>query len=188
MHGLSAHRLLRRRSAATSADLQCLSKFLWLVLRHEPSATGVRSSARVEFDLRGFCHNETILIGADSRKLDVVASARIMGSLMVEGFEAGRLQRPVIAERFRLADGRAAREAVGHDTAGRMVITPMTGALTAGIPGSSNRSSLMHCSAGALAASLMAVPAATQDAAGCALTRLQTQGRSPPAHALSHHA
>lgn len=81
------------------------------------------SQVRVEFDLRDFYHNETVLIGADSRKLDVAASARIMASL-VDGFEAGRLKPPVIAGRFPLANGRAAYEAVGHGTAGRVVITP----------------------------------------------------------------
>lgn len=59
------------------------------------SATGKRC---VEFDLVHFYHGETRLIGADSRKPDAVASARLMAEL-VPGFKAGFYKPPLIAER-----------------------------------------------------------------------------------------
>jgi len=84
------------------------------------SATGRR---RVEFDLLDFFHNETCLIGADSRKLDTVESARIMAAL-VPGFEAGRYAPPLIAERHSLDAAWDAYQAVARGTAGRVVLTP----------------------------------------------------------------
>ena len=55
----------------------------------EIASTGKR---RVEFDLIDFYHNETRLIGADSRKRDAIASARLLANL-TEGFERGRIRR-----------------------------------------------------------------------------------------------
>jgi NADPH:quinone reductase len=49
----------------------------------EIAATGKR---RVEFDLTDFFHNETRLIGADSRKRDAIASACLLAKL-TDGFE-----------------------------------------------------------------------------------------------------
>ena len=86
----------------------------------EISATGKR---RVEFDLIEFYHNETRLIGADSRKLDTVASARLMAEL-VPGFETGLYKPPLIAERYPLAAARDAYRAVSRGTTGRVVLTP----------------------------------------------------------------
>jgi len=84
----------------------------------EISATGKR---RVEFDLIDFYHNETQLFGADSAKLGVAESARLMTAL-TEGFESGKLVPPVIAARYPLAQARAAYEAVAAGTVGRVVI------------------------------------------------------------------
>jgi len=84
----------------------------------EISATGKR---RVEFDLIDFYHNETQLFGADSAKLGVAESARLMTAL-AEGFDSGKLTAPVIAERFALSEARAAYAAVAAGTAGRVVI------------------------------------------------------------------
>lgn len=84
----------------------------------EISATGKR---RVEFDLIDFYHNETQLFGTDSAKLGVTESARLMTAL-AEGFESGRFEAPVIAQRFTLAQAREAYEAVAAGTRGRVVI------------------------------------------------------------------
>lgn len=84
----------------------------------EISATGKR---RVDFDLIDFYHNETQLLGADSAKLGVEASARIMAQL-VPGFDSGMFEAPVIAQRFTLERAREAYEAVAAGTRGRVVI------------------------------------------------------------------
>jgi NADPH2:quinone reductase len=85
----------------------------------EISATGKR---RVDFDLIDFYHNETQLLGVDSAKLGVADSAPLMDALAA-GFDSGALQPPVIAQRFPLADARAAYHAVAAGTRGRVVIT-----------------------------------------------------------------
>lgn len=84
----------------------------------EISATGKRV---VELDLIDFYHNETQLFGVDSAKLGVAASAPLMSAL-VEGFESGVLEPPVINRQFALADAKAAYEAVAAGTPGRVVL------------------------------------------------------------------
>lgn len=84
----------------------------------EISATGKR---RVEFDLIDFYHNETQLFGADSAKLGVAESAPMMQAI-AEGFDAGRFEAPVVAERYPLERAREAYEAVAGGTRGRVVI------------------------------------------------------------------
>ncbi|GLQ93543.1 quinone oxidoreductase family protein [Dyella acidisoli] len=86
----------------------------------EISATGQR---RVEFDLIDFYHNETQLLGADSAKLSVVASARLMQAV-ARGFDHGKFDAPVIAHRYTLSQGREAYQAVAQGTPGRVVIVP----------------------------------------------------------------
>jgi NADPH:quinone reductase-like Zn-dependent oxidoreductase len=76
-----------------------------------------------EFDVVDFYHNEGRIFGADSRKLDIAASAAILAGL-VPGFESGAYAAPVIAATYTLEDARAAYEAVANGTAGRVVITP----------------------------------------------------------------
>ena len=85
----------------------------------EISATGKR---RVEFGLIDFYHNETQLLGVDSAKLGVADSAPLMTAL-VEGFENGALQAPVIAQSFTLEQAAEAYQAVASGTRGRVVIT-----------------------------------------------------------------
>jgi NADPH2:quinone reductase len=85
----------------------------------EISATG---KPRVDFDLIGFYHNETQLLGVDSAKLGVAESARLMTAL-VAGFERGNLQAPLIAQSFPLERAREAYEAVAAGARGRVVIT-----------------------------------------------------------------
>jgi NADPH:quinone reductase len=84
----------------------------------EIGATGKR---RVDFDLIDFYHNETQLLGADTRKLDASASGRILAAL-VPGFESGLYRAPTIAETHPLADGVAAYRAVERGSRGRVVI------------------------------------------------------------------
>jgi NADPH:quinone reductase-like Zn-dependent oxidoreductase len=86
----------------------------------EISATGKR---RVEFDLIDFYHNETQLLGADSAKLGVVASARLMQAVARE-FDNGKFDAPVIIHRYSLDQGREAYEAVAKGSPGRVVIEP----------------------------------------------------------------
>jgi NADPH2:quinone reductase len=84
----------------------------------EISATGKR---QVDFDVIDFYHNETQLLGADSAKLGVAESARLMTAL-VDGFESGKLKPPVIAQCFGLQNGQDAYRAVIAGTPGRVVI------------------------------------------------------------------
>lgn len=84
----------------------------------EISAVGKR---RVEFDLIEFYHNETQLFGADSAKLGVVESARIMLALKDE-FDKGLYQAPLIAQRFPLEAARQAYQAVAAGAQGRVVV------------------------------------------------------------------
>lgn len=86
----------------------------------EISGTGRR---RVEFDLVDFYHNETQLFGADSAKLGVAESARLMQAI-AQGFEQGKFDAPLIAQRYALAQGREAYQAVAHGTVGRVVLLP----------------------------------------------------------------
>ncbi|MEX3932377.1 zinc-binding alcohol dehydrogenase family protein [Paraburkholderia phymatum] len=85
----------------------------------EISATGKR---RVDFDLIDFYHNETQLLGADSAKLGVADSARMMTEL-ASVFDGGGLQAPSIAQAFALEQARDAYAAVAGGTRGRVVIT-----------------------------------------------------------------
>jgi NADPH:quinone reductase len=86
----------------------------------EISATGGR---RVAFDLIDFYHNETQLLGADSAKLGVTESAPLMQAI-AKGFDSGKFDAPVIANRYTLAQGKEAYQAVAQGTRGRVVIVP----------------------------------------------------------------
>jgi NADPH2:quinone reductase len=86
----------------------------------EIASTGKR---RVWFDLTEFYHNETRLIGADSRKRDAIASARLLANL-ADGFERGRYTAPMVNARYPLASAKEAYAAVEHGGQGRIVLTP----------------------------------------------------------------
>jgi NADPH:quinone reductase len=86
----------------------------------EIAATGKR---RVEFDLTDFFHNETRLIGADSRKRDAIACARLLANL-TDGFERGRYTAPVVNARYPLSRANEAYAAVARGGQGRVVMTP----------------------------------------------------------------
>jgi NADPH:quinone reductase len=83
-------------------------------------STGKR---RVEFDLTDFYHNETRLIGADSRKRDAVVCARLLATL-TDGFEGGRYTAPTVNARYPLACANEAYAAVERGSEGRIVLTP----------------------------------------------------------------
>ena len=70
----------------------------------EMSATGTRE---VTFDLADFYHNESRLIGIDTLKLDLAASAQVL-QVLAPGFEAGDYRPAPITRRFPLHQAAAA--------------------------------------------------------------------------------
>ena len=86
----------------------------------EMSVTGGR---QVSFDLADFYHNESRLIGVDTLKLDLTASAAVLEAL-APGFEAGDYRPAEIARRFPLEQAVAAYEAVAAGERGRVVLQP----------------------------------------------------------------
>ena len=86
----------------------------------EISATDRR---QVTFDLADFYHNESRLLGVDTLKRDLVASADLMEALR-PGFEDRSYVPPKIAGRFSLHDAQAAYRAVAGGTSGRVVLIP----------------------------------------------------------------
>ena len=86
----------------------------------EISATGQRE---VSFDLADFYHNESRLIGIDTLKRDLTASARVLEAL-TPGFLAGDYRAAPIAETFGLGQAQEAYRRVAAGTAGRIVLRP----------------------------------------------------------------
>jgi NADPH2:quinone reductase len=86
----------------------------------EMSVTGARE---VTFNLADFYHNESRLIGIDTLKLDLTASANVMEELR-PGFEAGDYQPAPITRRFPLRDVVSAYQAVAGGEQGRVVLQP----------------------------------------------------------------
>ena len=86
----------------------------------EIAATGQR---RVEFDLLDFYHNESRILGADSRKLGLVASSAILDRL-TPLFDDGMLKAPLVYRALPLARGIEAYQAVASGAEGRIVIEP----------------------------------------------------------------
>jgi NADPH:quinone reductase-like Zn-dependent oxidoreductase len=84
------------------------------------SAVGTKT---VEIDLVDFYHRELRLLGADSGKLDVSASAARL-SLLTPRFETGEFRPLPVSRYFDLADGEHAYHAVAEGTPGRVVIRP----------------------------------------------------------------
>jgi NADPH2:quinone reductase len=97
--------------------LACLA---WRGRLIEISVTGQRE---VSFDLADFYHNESRLLGVDSLKLDLTASAGILEAL-APGFESGAYHPAPIAEIVDLADARAGYRKVADGVVGRIVIAP----------------------------------------------------------------
>jgi NADPH:quinone reductase-like Zn-dependent oxidoreductase len=86
----------------------------------EIAATGRR---RVEFDLLDFYHKEGRLLGADSRKLGLVASSAVL-SRLAPLFDDGMLEAPLVDRALPLARGIEAYQAVAAGTQRRVVIEP----------------------------------------------------------------
>lgn len=84
------------------------------------SAVGSRT---VEIDLIDLYHNETQILGSDSRKLDAVRSARRLERLSLY-FERGDLRPTPVTSTYPLSEGKAAYQAVAERKSGRVVITP----------------------------------------------------------------
>jgi hypothetical protein len=78
---------------------------------------------RVEFDAIDFYHNEAQILGADTRKLGTVESAKLLAAL-VPDFESGQYRPPKVAATYPLAEGVAAYRAVAAGTSGHVVLTP----------------------------------------------------------------
>jgi threonine dehydrogenase-like Zn-dependent dehydrogenase len=86
----------------------------------EMSVTGARE---VSFNLADFYHNESRLIGIDTLKLDLTASAAVLEALR-PGFEAGDYHPAPIVRRFGLSEAVAAYQAVADGEQGRVVLRP----------------------------------------------------------------
>ena len=86
----------------------------------EMSVTGARE---VSFNLADFYHNENRLIGIDTLKLDLTASAAVLEKL-APGFEAGDFRPAPMARRFPLSQAVAAYQAVAVGEPGRVVLEP----------------------------------------------------------------
>jgi NADPH:quinone reductase len=84
------------------------------------SAVGTRT---VEIDLVDLYHNETRLLGSDTRRLDAVQSGARLAPL-TPYFEAGQFAPLPIARRYGLDQGTQAYQAVADRVPGRVVICP----------------------------------------------------------------
>ncbi|MGA8841157.1 MAG: zinc-binding alcohol dehydrogenase family protein [Candidatus Aquilonibacter sp.] len=84
------------------------------------SATG---RSRVEFDVRDFYHNESRIFGADSRKLDASASAKLL-TAMLPVFESGALSAPPIDQVVPLDRAVDAYQRVAAGARERIVLAP----------------------------------------------------------------
>ena len=97
--------------------LDCLAPKGRLV---EMSVTGARE---VTFNLADFYHNESRLIGIDTLKLDLTASADVLDKLR-PGFEAGDYSPAPVSLRFPLSGAVSAYQAVAAGEQGRVVLHP----------------------------------------------------------------
>jgi NADPH:quinone reductase len=86
----------------------------------EISATDRR---QVSFDLADFYHNENQLLGVDTLKRDLTASA-IMLEQLAAGFEEGFYRAPMIAGTYGLEQAQEAYRLVAGSPGGRIVLTP----------------------------------------------------------------
>jgi NADPH:quinone reductase len=86
----------------------------------EISATGQRE---VSFDLADFYHNESRLLGIDTLKYDLTASAAVLEAL-TPGFLAGDYRAAPIAATSGLAKAQQAYRTVATGTTGRIVLRP----------------------------------------------------------------
>lgn len=78
---------------------------------------------RVALDLLDFYHNESQLLGVDTLKRDMTASADLLDGI-APGFEDGSYLAPIIARSVGLEDAADAYRSVASGTRGRVVIAP----------------------------------------------------------------
>jgi NADPH:quinone reductase-like Zn-dependent oxidoreductase len=97
--------------------LKCLAHKGRLI---EISATG---RTRVEFDLRDFYHNESRIIGVDTRKLDAAAAAALLNA-MLPAFESGAVTAPPIDTVVPLDQAIDAYQQVAGGAHARFVLAP----------------------------------------------------------------
>jgi NADPH:quinone reductase-like Zn-dependent oxidoreductase len=81
------------------------------------------SQRRASLDLVDFYHNEFQLLGVDTLKRDLTATASILEKLR-SGFDAGAYIPPMIADTLSLNQARTAYELVAKGGSGRMVLKP----------------------------------------------------------------
>jgi len=86
----------------------------------EIAATGQRE---VGFDLPDFYHNESRLLGVDTLKRDLTASAEVLDKL-TPGFAAGDYHAAPTAQTCGLGEAREAYQAVAAGAGGRVVLRP----------------------------------------------------------------
>jgi NADPH:quinone reductase len=86
----------------------------------EIASTGQRE---VSFDLVDFYHNEGRIIGVDTLKYDLVASAKVLDAL-TPGFVAGDYRAAPIAGVFGLGEGEQAYREVAGGAGGRIALHP----------------------------------------------------------------
>jgi NADPH:quinone reductase-like Zn-dependent oxidoreductase len=86
----------------------------------EIAATGQRE---VCFDLLDFYHNEDRLLGLDTLKLDLTASAKLLDAL-TPGFVAGDYRAAPIVVTCGLGEAQVAYRKVAASAAGRIVLHP----------------------------------------------------------------
>lgn len=84
------------------------------------SSVGTRT---VEIGLLDLYHDETRILGCDSRRLDATRSSTRLG-LLRPFFERGRFLPLPVAARYGLTDGKDACTAVVHGARGRVVVCP----------------------------------------------------------------
>jgi NADPH:quinone reductase len=77
----------------------------------------------VSFDLADFYHNEIRLLGVDTLKRDLTASAQVLDAL-TPGFIAGDYRAAPIEETCGLGDAQEAYRKVAAGAAGRIVLRP----------------------------------------------------------------
>jgi NADPH:quinone reductase-like Zn-dependent oxidoreductase len=77
----------------------------------------------MSFDLADFYYNESRLIGVDTLKRDLTASARVLEAL-TPGFVAGDYRTAPIAKTCALSEARAAYRKVAAGAPGRIVLRP----------------------------------------------------------------
>jgi NADPH2:quinone reductase len=86
----------------------------------EIAATGQRE---VSFDLADFYHNESRLVGVDTLKRDLTASAEVL-ELLTPGFVAGDYRAAPISQICGLGQAQEAYRKVAAGTTGRVVLRP----------------------------------------------------------------